>query len=575
MEDINAIVCNPAYQPLLSVIKGARNGFVYGAKIRFPHALVMTFLFGRGDLRSKLTAIYRATKQHSTNLAKFVAIFKATAIVQKRLNGGVPRDLDTLFAGLVAGYAVFSERNAVNEQMMLYVLSRVVASFIPRQPTPETVALGKPHPPNSTAFSLLATLTWGSAVYLFHSKTRRQTLQSGMVNSMQYLYLDSNYWSSLKTLLWHNNDMRTSFLRMLQPRAITYTEKGAPASVLRVKTLPTLAAPTTGQIRVKFLLSPANPADMNVVEGVYPARAPSVEVDGTAHSLCGTEGVGRVEAVGEGVRSLRPSDWVVMGRSQLGTWRSSALLDAASVTKLPASPALTPVHAATLAINPPTALRMLRDFTRLSRSSWVVQTGATSGVGRAVIQIARAMGVHTVNLVRERRTQQQTDAVKEELKALGATHVLTNEEVVRDSKRVRSLIANWTQSDLALFLNCVGGQETTEVAKTLSEGAHIVTYGAMSKKPLCIPPGLLIFKDIKSVGFWMSKWYAKSSAEDRSAIAGEIVQLIESGSLTEPPHQIVSIGGHQTDQQATQTLRDALAAQANGGKKILFEMKDS
>ena len=33
---------------LLSVIRGFRNGVIYGAKIRFPHALVMTFLFREG-----------------------------------------------------------------------------------------------------------------------------------------------------------------------------------------------------------------------------------------------------------------------------------------------------------------------------------------------------------------------------------------------------------------------------------------------------------------------------------------------------------------------------------------------
>lgn len=30
---------------LLAILKGFRNGIVYGAKIRLPHALVMTFLF--------------------------------------------------------------------------------------------------------------------------------------------------------------------------------------------------------------------------------------------------------------------------------------------------------------------------------------------------------------------------------------------------------------------------------------------------------------------------------------------------------------------------------------------------
>lgn len=39
---------DPAYRPVLSILKGLRNGAVYGAKIRFPHALVMTFLFRQG-----------------------------------------------------------------------------------------------------------------------------------------------------------------------------------------------------------------------------------------------------------------------------------------------------------------------------------------------------------------------------------------------------------------------------------------------------------------------------------------------------------------------------------------------
>jgi peroxisomal membrane protein 4 len=44
-QTINQILLNPKYHTILSIIKGFRNGAVYGAKIRFPHALVMTFLF--------------------------------------------------------------------------------------------------------------------------------------------------------------------------------------------------------------------------------------------------------------------------------------------------------------------------------------------------------------------------------------------------------------------------------------------------------------------------------------------------------------------------------------------------
>lgn len=48
IEAINKIILDPKYHTILSIIKGTRNGIVYGAKIRFPHALVMTFLFQSG-----------------------------------------------------------------------------------------------------------------------------------------------------------------------------------------------------------------------------------------------------------------------------------------------------------------------------------------------------------------------------------------------------------------------------------------------------------------------------------------------------------------------------------------------
>jgi peroxisomal membrane protein 4 len=41
-------ILDPANHDLLTLIKGVRNGIVYGSKVRFPHALVMIFLFRSG-----------------------------------------------------------------------------------------------------------------------------------------------------------------------------------------------------------------------------------------------------------------------------------------------------------------------------------------------------------------------------------------------------------------------------------------------------------------------------------------------------------------------------------------------
>ncbi|KAJ3482059.1 hypothetical protein NLI96_g7228 [Meripilus lineatus] len=206
-ETLARILADPAYHDYLAILKGARNGLVYGVKVRFPHALIMAILFGRGDWPSRIRTIIRATKQHALNLAKFVSIYKTLLLIQKKANSGKERSIDTFIAGLISGYVVFGDRNAINEQIVLYVCSRVVASFIPRATSPYSMtstasSAVKPVPPNARHFSIFAAVCWGAVMWLFTNKG--ETIQPGMFNSMTYLYRDSNHWNSLRTLLWHN-----------------------------------------------------------------------------------------------------------------------------------------------------------------------------------------------------------------------------------------------------------------------------------------------------------------------------------------------------------------------------------
>ncbi|KAF9243891.1 Tim17/Tim22/Tim23/Pmp24 family-domain-containing protein [Melanogaster broomeanus] len=209
MSSLNAWLLNPALHDFFAIVKGARNGFVYGVKVRFPHALIMAILFGRGDWKSRCRVIYRATKQHALNLAKFVSLYKALLLLQRKANGGKERNSDTFIAGLIGGYVVFGDRTAVNEQIVLYVVSRVIAGFIPRAgapyskaPSPQGGALARPVPPDARYFSVFAALSWGAVMWLF--KNRGESIQPGMFNSMTYLYRDSEAWKDLRTLLWHN-----------------------------------------------------------------------------------------------------------------------------------------------------------------------------------------------------------------------------------------------------------------------------------------------------------------------------------------------------------------------------------
>ncbi|KAI9333618.1 Tim17/Tim22/Tim23/Pmp24 family-domain-containing protein [Obelidium mucronatum] len=167
--DLGSILTNPKYHDLFSIIKGFRNGMVYGARIRFPHALVMQFLFGSGTLEQKIQRIIEATVQHSKNLAFFVTIYKTLMVLQRRIKGRED-SADSFIAGLIGGYMVFGEDNNINQQ---------------------------PH-----AFPIFAAVVWGIVMWQF--RYERDVLQGSLQASMQFLYNDSEVFSNLGNWLWRN-----------------------------------------------------------------------------------------------------------------------------------------------------------------------------------------------------------------------------------------------------------------------------------------------------------------------------------------------------------------------------------
>ena len=61
--------------PILAVLSGAQQGASYGARIRLPHALVMTFLFQKGTLQMKLRRIIEVAFEH---VLRFETVFNFT-----------------------------------------------------------------------------------------------------------------------------------------------------------------------------------------------------------------------------------------------------------------------------------------------------------------------------------------------------------------------------------------------------------------------------------------------------------------------------------------------------------------
>ncbi|KAF9457522.1 hypothetical protein BDZ94DRAFT_222612 [Collybia nuda] len=368
-------------------------------------------------------------------------------------------------------------------------------------------------------------------------------------------------------------------LSQLTNRAIIYSQNGDPSKVLTSLRYPELPPPASETVNIKFLLAPINPADINVVEGVYPSK-PTEETSLTTSGkgspeqpvfVGGNEGLARVTAIGNGVGDLKLDDWVVMTKPQSGTWCTSRNVHASDIIKVPWRHGLSQVHAATMTVNPPTAYNMLRDFTSLKEGDWIVQNGANSAVGQAVIQIAASKGLKTLNFVRNRDNIRN---LVDDLQSLGATKVLTYDEL--SDKSLRTRLKEWTgERSISLGLNCVGGNETSLMARLLGNDAHLVSYGAMSKQPLSLPTSLFIFKNITSHGFWQTRWYQNRSPKEKYDVMKILVDLMVTGKLKEPRHEILYIAAHESDTEAGQKIKDAIRNMSEGqhGKKVLLRLE--
>ncbi|KAH8591937.1 peroxisomal membrane protein-like protein [Bisporella sp. PMI_857] len=208
---LERVILDPNNANWLAIVKGARNGAVYGAKVRFPHALVMIFMFRSGTVQEKLSLIFKATRTHATNLAKYATIYKSMMLLLKTINGGKEQSFDTFLAGLTGGYLVFGRRSkrghvsSVSKQIVIFVFARVVLSLAKLSIQPRAGIIKNPQLTkriSHDAWPVFAALSWASVMWLF--RWYPETVQMGLRSSMDYIYVQSDHWDSLRTFIVHN-----------------------------------------------------------------------------------------------------------------------------------------------------------------------------------------------------------------------------------------------------------------------------------------------------------------------------------------------------------------------------------
>lgn len=216
------------------------------------------------------------------------------------------------------------------------------------------------------------------------------------------------------------------------------------------------------------------------------------------------------------------------------------------------------MQSATITVNPPTAYRMLKDFVSVGKGDTIIQNGANSAVGQAVFQLCRLWGIQSVGIVRNRP---DIDNLKDFLIELGATEVLTEEEL-----RTTTIFKSGALPKPQLAFNCVGGKSSTELLRHLDDKGVMVTYGAMSREPVTAPNAALIFKDISFKGFWMSRWNRENLHNPaRKEMLDELIRIMLNGDLKAPIHQMIPFAEYE------KALEGATDFKGFSGGKYVFD----
>jgi NADPH:quinone reductase-like Zn-dependent oxidoreductase len=299
-------------------------------------------------------------------------------------------------------------------------------------------------------------------------------------------------------------------------RILAYTQQ---PSDIRIEDVP-IPEPAAGQVRVRMLLSPVNPSDLNFVRGTYhqalqriiwnqPGAAGDGRVyfDPDRHSPCpqppyalGGEGVGVVDACGGGFLAgrLRGRRVAVASGPPQGTWQEYTVVDAKRAVVLPES--VPDEQAAMFFVNPITAYVMIREVLAVPRGGWVLVTAAGSALGKSVVRMGRRDGFRTICVVR-------SSANTAELTALGADAVIETQE--------HDLVAEVAKltggRGVGYALDCVGGELTGMVLRCLGLDGRLVIYGTLADSPLQIPGRDLMMPVAHVSGFLLPNWMALQS----------------------------------------------------------------
>ena len=312
-------------------------------------------------------------------------------------------------------------------------------------------------------------------------------------------------------------------------KAIRFHTIGGP-EVLELETVE-VGEPGPGQARVRHTYVAVNFIDIYFRTGRYPLALPNG---------LGSDAVGVVEAVGEGVTDIKAGDRVGYLLGPQGAYSDVRLMPADVLIPLPVD--LSDRTASTLMMKGMTAQYLFRQVYPLKGGETILYHAAAGGVGLVACQWARAIGVTMIGTV-------STDEKAEIARAHGCAHtIVTSREDI--AKRVREITDG---KGVPVVYDSVGKDTLMASLDSLQVRGTLVSNGTTSG-PVVVDSTLLAVKG----SLWMTRPAMVHYAAPRAhmlAMAEELFGHVLAGRITGEPKQSFALADAAEAHRALESRR--------------------
>ncbi len=286
-------------------------------------------------------------------------------------------------------------------------------------------------------------------------------------------------------------------------KVILVHEFGGP-EVLKLEEVPT-PKPAGGQVLVRIHAAGVNPYDTYMRAGTYAIKPPLPYTPGS-------DAAGVIEAVGDGVKKVKPGDRVYTAKTLTGAYAQYALALEEQVHSLPEKVSFG--QGAGVWVPYGTAYHALHHSAEAHAAETVLVHGASGGVGSAAVQMARAMGLIVFGTA---GTQKGVDLVKRE----GAHQVFDHSKASYQEEIMKATGGR----GLDIILEMLANVNLSADLKLLATNARVIIVG--NRGEITINPRDLMSRRASARGFTL---WAITPTEEAEIHAGLIAGL-ENGTL--------------------------------------------